>query len=1236
MNDAQENENSFYRFLLGDLSPNEQERIEIRLLEDVEFQELIQAAEFDLIDDYIRGDLTAEDVRRFERVFLNSPARRRKLATARILLNSNAEAAEATPSGQVIEPSQPSPRRRSENMLVGNASFAQLDRSQSYPLRRSKNMPHWRLASRLAAAILLLAGVGVTGWFVLLPWWQVRKGVAMLNDAYSKGRPIEARLSGFRYASWEKDRSGNERLTDYTLRDQASLTLLGVARTHPNAQTYQALGSSYLLKHEIKEAIDQFNKALTYDPSNASIHSDLGAALMELAINKQRQLDSLKEEETQAAEQLRGEILSDLSLANEHFSQAMQQGSRSAEALFNQAVCLEHLGLIDQALERWEIYLRLDPESGWAREARERVEALKKRKGQTFFDTDRIFRNFLAAYDSGDEESIWQSFMRGSQQKGNLITKLLLDQYLKLFAQGRRAEAQNKLDIVTTAGRIDAYKSGDLYTRDLAAFYRTNSPEQANLLLSARRMIEEAGEQNKKSKTKALDLYRQAKQMFVRAGSNCEVALVDLMIATIYARSAEYQSAGAIAEALAHNSKERSYLWLLLCSLSLIADLNTSQNRPAQGIEYSKLALSIAERKQDWNEMIGILGQLASAHWQLGANEVSMNYARRALNLAVIYPVDPATLWVIYRVSAAATGDFSRLFTSAAFEKQAFLLAIDMKRPLQISRSYGGLSEIYWKLKNYQEAIALAREALEIGNQYGDNPIGLNIKAHALLRLGHSYREIGNLDESLNAYADCLRISESRGLLVERLKVHRGRLLVYLAQRDYSSARTELEKTLDLFERDRHGIDDDELRVSYFETGQDIYRLGIELSVTAQQDYQEAFRYSELGRARSLLNLMQPASEPSLKGTAGAPAKQPLTLSQIRGQIPASAQIIQYSVLEQSLCIWVVSNSDFFGISQPVRAEDLGRKVDEYLECLKEPNLSDRAEILSRELYQLLIKPVETRLDPGKEVFIVADRPFNTLPFGALINPETGKYLIGKYVISFSPSSTVFIQSSDIARRKEAFSPERCVSVGESIFQQPGLMNSPLPSTIKEAEEVAALYGHNSKPLLNSGATEASVRREITTAEVVHIATHGVVNDRRPEYSGLAFWVRPEASSPDDDGMLQAVEVGRMKLPRARLVVLSACQTVIGRDYRGEGMVGLARAFIASGTPLVIASLWKVDSQMTAKMMKDFHRYRTRSNLPTTRALREAQLDMLRQDSPNYRRPYSWAGFTVVGGAARF
>src|SRR5262249_51701029 len=140
-------------------------------------------------------------------------------------------------------------------------------------------------------------------------------------------------------------------------------------------------------------------------------------------------------------------------------------------------------------------------------------------------------------------------------------------------------EAQNKLDMIITAGGIETHKSGDLFSRDLATFFQTTNSQQTNLILFSRRIIEEAREEKKTSKSAALDLYQQARQMFVRAGSRCEVALVDLMIGTFYARSAEYQSAATVAEALAHDSKKRSYHWLLVRSLYLIADLNTSQNR---------------------------------------------------------------------------------------------------------------------------------------------------------------------------------------------------------------------------------------------------------------------------------------------------------------------------------------------------------------------------------------------------------------------------------------------------------------------------------------------------------------------------------------------------------------------------------------------------------------------------------------------------------------------------------
>jgi len=1208
MNDTQDNEKFFYRFLLGEAPPDEQEQFEIRLLEDAELQEVIQAAEFDLIDDYIRGDLTAREARSFERNFLNSPARRRKLELARIILNPHETTAEKSLSNNVTEMARLPTHRRSQKLIV-----------------RRPFIP-------IAAGVLLLVGIGTVAWRVFLPWWQVRQGLAMLNETYHQGRPIEPRLSGFRYASWEKDRSGDDGI-DYTLRDQARLTLLNAARAHPSAKAYQALGSSYLLNREVKEAIDQFNKSLKYDPSNARVHNDLGTALMESARSKQREFDQLRGKSPQGAEQISAEIFSDLSLANEHFSQALQIDGKSTEAMFNQALCLERLGLIDQALATWEKYLQLDPQSEWAAEAKERVEALKKRKDKTFFDNNRIFQNFLSAYHSGDEEAIWQSFILGSRQKGNCITELLLDQYLESLSQGRRAEAQDKLDVITTAGRIEAQKSGDLYTRDMAAFYRTISPQQVNLLSAARRIIKEAREKNKKSKQEALELYRQARQIFTRAGSTYEIAMADLVIGSISALTEDYSSAMRLARALTRESEERSYLWLNARALWLTANLYVHQNRPAQAIEYSKLALSIAERKQDWNERVEFLGQLADAHWFLGSYEQSLTYARQALYYASIYPVEPEILWYVCRISADALNSISRLFTSTILEKEALRLAIEMKRPLQISRSYGFLSESYGRLKNYHEAIGLARKDLEIGNEHSSDPMGSNIQAHAFLRLGHLYRETGEFDESLNAYNECIRISESRRILYESLDARRGRLLVYLANHDYPSAKTELNKAIDLFEKNRDEIDDAEMKTRFFETGHDIYDLGIQLS---QHDYKLAFRYSEEGRARSLLDMMRPMGGRSLNGLTTGSINRPLILSQIADHIPASVQIIQYSLLSESLYVWVLSDSDFFGVDLGIQADDLSRKVNEYLECINDQKLDDRATLLAKELYEILIKPVETRLNPDKEIFIVADKPFNHFPFVALIEPATGKYLIEKYTISFSPSSTVFIHCANIARQKESLSVEHCLSIGQSEFKQSSLRNFSLPSTKKEAEQVASYYRSNSKVLVDSAATESSVRQEISNAEVIHIATHNLVNERRPGLSGLALWEEADASTPNNDGMLQAEEISRLKLPRAKLVVLSACQTWIGRDYYGEGMVGMARAFIAAGSPVVVASLWNINSQTTAKFMDGFHRRRAGSGITTARAIRETQIEMLRGVSAGYRRPSAWAGFIVVGGYARF
>ncbi|HKQ80476.1 MAG TPA: CHAT domain-containing protein, partial [Blastocatellia bacterium] len=171
---------------------------------------------------------------------------------------------------------------------------------------------------------------------------------------------------------------------------------------------------------------------------------------------------------------------------------------------------------------------------------------------------------------------------------------------------------------------------------------------------------------------------------------------------------------------------------------------------------------------------------------------------------------------------------------------------------------------------------------------------------------------------------------------------------------------------------------------------------------------------------------------------------------------------------------------------------------------------------------------------------------------------------------------------------------------------------------------------------LEKNARESSVRKELEKSDVAHFATHYVADERSPMLSVLPLAGEKSPASKKGDGVLQTLEFYDMNLSRLRLVVLSACQTGIERYYKGEGAVGLARPFQAAGIPLVVASLWPVESYPTKELMVGFHRRRKSSGLSTVRALRQAQLEMIRSSNPELRNPYHWAAYIVIGGRADY
>jgi CHAT domain-containing protein len=194
-----------------------------------------------------------------------------------------------------------------------------------------------------------------------------------------------------------------------------------------------------------------------------------------------------------------------------------------------------------------------------------------------------------------------------------------------------------------------------------------------------------------------------------------------------------------------------------------------------------------------------------------------------------------------------------------------------------------------------------------------------------------------------------------------------------------------------------------------------------------------------------------------------------------------------------------------------------------------------------------------------------------------------------------------------------------------------------LLSAEREAREVADYYP--ARVCLTGGqASRGAVLRELPRANLIHLASHFVTNDSSPMQSRLllADELGEEPRTNVQNLALEASEIFQIKLPLARLAVLSACQTGNERYYRGEGALSLAHAFIAAGVPLVVASLWSVESEATTELMTRFHRMRKQEPPSSAEALRQAQVAMLDGTDVRYRHPYYWASFNLIGGFADY
>lgn len=697
-----------------------------------------------------------------------------------------------------------------------------------------------------------------------------------------------------------------------------------------------------------------------------------------------------------------------------------------------------------------------------------------------------------------------------------------------------------------------------------------------------------------------------------------------------------------------------------LISLLNLGETYLDVENYAAAIEVSQKGLVVARELTNSTAVINFLRHISSAYYFIADYSQAIQYTQQSLEIARIIQDKDSE-----RQALNSLGNiyyYLRDYGKAInYYEQVLFIARSQTNRRAEGLALGNIGLAYINKGEAAKAIDYLEKDLAVSRIVGDR---LN-KSQTLGYLGSAYLQLKNYSKSVEYYQQALvaareaKYTRGEGITLYNLSIP----LVELGK--VLEAEKALYSSIEIWEslRDRLG-QSDSYKVSFFEQQAQVYQL-LQKVLIVQNKTNEALEISERGRARAFIDLL--AARQSTNRNRGnipqLPKVEKPTLSLLK-QIAKqqNATLVQYSIdskttgrlgasgklanLEEALYIWVIKPTGeiTFRITdlRPLQEKDktsltelvnvsrqsIGVRGRGGIQVAANPNAT-KAKNSFKQLHELLIKPIADLL-PKKEsekVIFIPQESLFLVPFPAL-QDEQGKYLIEKHTILTAPS----IQVLDLTRKQKLGSqnsrqgevlvvgnptmPKVALEPGKPLAQLPSL-----PGAEREAKEIAPLF--KTKAITGSQATKAAIVQQMSKARIVHLATHGLLDDNQGLGSAIAL-----APSTKDNGLLTAEEILNLKL-NADLVVLSACDTGRGR-VTGDGVIGLSRSLISAGVPSVIVSLWAVDDNSTSVLMTEFYKNLQQKQDKAT-ALRQAMLTTMKQDK--YENPLHWAAFTLIGEA---
>jgi CHAT domain-containing protein/tetratricopeptide (TPR) repeat protein len=571
--------------------------------------------------------------------------------------------------------------------------------------------------------------------------------------------------------------------------------------------------------------------------------------------------------------------------------------------------------------------------------------------------------------------------------------------------------------------------------------------------------------------------------------------------------------------------------------------------------------------------------------------------------------------------------------------------------------SLGAIAVVHTYRGEYDAAMPFFEQALAIEQELGDAPG----EAITWSNMGYARRKQGQLEQALNAYSRSIALRERlrADVSAEELRsslaaswrsIYEAAALLQLqlgkpedayATAERARARSFLDQLASNRLDPRQGADSElmaqetALRAELVRLDRRLEQERIKPSGERDAAVVRAVADQLTARQRDYDDLLVrlKLSNPQYAALVSA---DPLPLAEVQKLLRPEWTLVSYFVTGEQTLAFVIRRDSFEAVVLPVTAERLGEAVKAYrdhlalLDGTEPPALAQLSAWLIAPLKDKLITPV---------VGIAPHDMLHYLPFAALLSSDSPgpdrngsqreRYLSEDHALFTLPSASVLPY---VTGRGEIASPLPDAADARGTAIAPALVIAqpraeglpPLRFAEQEARAIAALYGV--QPLVGDAATEVAFRSQAPDSRLIHIAAHGQLNTKSPLFSRLFL-----ASTAEDDGALEVHEVYSLDLRHTDMVTLSACRTQLGSQSDGDDIVGLSRAFIYAGASTVVASLWSVDDEATASLMKAFYTH-LRDGMGKAEALRAAQSDLRRDEAhPQWAHPFYWAAFVLMG-----